>query len=495
VRAGSALLVAVVVAAGCSDAAAPTFATAPVASGDVVETIAAAARLEPAGRVVVSAPAAGEIVELLVADGDTVRAGDPLLRISSPTLEAQRLQARAAVSATAALARATGAVGATDLTGAVSGLTDPLASLLPSLIDTLEGGTTAALASAVDALAAQVDQLDALLALARLTDPDDELPATQQLAAALAAAEAALARADAALDANDDRFDDARDTAGDLVGALGGGLEGLLGGLSAQSAQAAAGQRAAVGAQRQQAQLALDQIDERIAALFVVAPSGGVVEFASADGGGSGAGLDLGALAGIAGDLGGLAGGSSGSTIASGPIELGSEVGAGQALLTVYDLAGFTARVEVDEIDAVRVAVGQRAIVLVDAFPDVELVGVVERIAITPTQQPGGGVAYPVTVRITGIPAGITLRVGLTASAEIEVLTVAGDLVVPTTALLRRGGSEVVFVVRDGIAVAVPVEVLAIGEDRAAVAGAIEVGETVITTGVESAVDGIEVTP
>ncbi|MGA1078690.1 MAG: multidrug transporter subunit MdtA, partial [Nitriliruptoraceae bacterium] len=65
---------------------------------------------------------------------------------------------------------------------------------------------------------------------------------------------------------------------------------------------------------------------------------------------------------------------------------------------------------------------------------------------------------------------------------------------VPTTALLRRGGGEVVYAVRGGVAVEVPVRGRAFGEARAAgepAAGAtLEAGERVVTDGVELVADG-----
>jgi multidrug efflux pump subunit AcrA (membrane-fusion protein) len=65
--------------------------------------------------------------------------------------------------------------------------------------------------------------------------------------------------------------------------------------------------------------------------------------------------------------------------------------------------------------------------------------------------------------------------------------------VVPTSALLRRGGGEVVHVVRDGVAREVPITVEAIGDETAAVAGPLEAGERVVTIGVELIEDGDEV--
>jgi HlyD family secretion protein len=84
----------------------------------------------------------------------------------------------------------------------------------------------------------------------------------------------------------------------------------------------------------------------------------------------------------------------------------------------------------------------------------------------------------------------VELRIGLTASAEIEVRRLLADTVVPTSALLRRGGDEVVYVVRDGLAVQTPVRVTAIGDTTAAVEGDLTIGERVVTIGVELLEDG-----
>ena len=119
--------------------------------------------------------------------------------------------------------------------------------------------------------------------------------------------------------------------------------------------------------------------------------------------------------------------------------------------------------------------------------------GVVRRVAIAPERGATGGASYPVTVGLEEVPEGVALRVGLTASAEIEVRRVTGDRVVPTSALLRRGGQEVVYAVRDGRAVEVPVTVDAIGDDTAALLGDIDPGEQVVTIGVELVEDGDQI--
>ena len=151
---------------------------------------------------------------------------------------------------------------------------------------------------------------------------------------------------------------------------------------------------------------------------------------------------------------------------------------------------------EVDEVDVVLVEVGQPVTVELDALRDVALEGTIITVAATPTRSTSGATVYTARVRLdepadaSSLPA---LRGGLSGTGEVEVERLEAPLTVPSTALLRSGGSEVVYVVRDGVAVEVPVTVLAFGDLRAAVSGAIEPGERVITTGVERAEDGAPV--
>jgi HlyD family secretion protein len=267
-----------------------------------------------------------------------------------------------------------------------------------------------------------------------------------------------------------------------------------------QAQQAEASQRRAVEAQREQARLALEAAEAREDELIIRAPASGVVELGRA-GGGGGTGLeglgmfgmgdlgDMGDLAG-AGDLEGLAPPSDDDAP---PLARGAEVSAGQTLLTIYDLSSFSARVRVDEIDVVQVEEGQRATVLVDAYPDAELDGHVASVALSPERAGGGGATFLVKVALSGVPDEVSLRVGLTASSEIVVREVDGETVVPTSALLRRGREDLVRVVRDGIVHDVVVQVDAIGDQRAAVTGDLEEGERVVTTGVDQLADGDEV--
>ncbi len=514
------LALAAVVLSACSGDDEPVFGTAEITTGEVVQTVAAAGVLEPAGRTTVTAPAGGEIEALEVDDGDRVDPGDPLFTLRSESLEQQLEQAEAGVETVGMLAGTTDGLGGVDLAPVVTSLQAQLDAVVPALLGTLEdqvGALEATVTAVTDAteesgratVAALRELRDSLGgALPEELDVDPELISAPEADETLVTVdtsglEASLASAERRLHAAQVDYRQAT-----------GQLDEVADSLAAQTQGAEQAQAAATAAQREQAEAAVEAVRERLEDLAVVAPDGGVVELvrdARAGGGVEGLG-GLEDLEGLGGDLGSLAGGltdglsggaaglGAGALDAAlgapegprtaGPPAVGASVGPGQPVLTIFDLDGFTVRAEVDELDIVEVAVGQQVLVLVDAYPAAELRGVVERIAIEPRQAGTGGAQFPVTVRIQEVPEDLELLVGLTSSVEIEVREVQDELVVPSSALLRRGGDEVVHVVRDGRAERIPVEVLALGDGTAAIDAPLERGDVVVTTGVELLEDG-----
>lgn len=552
-RAIAVVLVLMVVLAACTGDDEPVFAAAEVGRDTVVQTVAAAGVLQPVGRVTVTAPAAGEVTALTVADGARVEAGDALLTLRSEGLEAQLEQAEAALEAVGALSGGVpsglsaalggglpvgldGGLGVgLDVAPVVGALRAQLDAVIPPVLGALEDqiagleaavvaldaaaqergeATAAALREVADALGGQLpDELDIDPALLELPDPSAVLVPvdTSGLEASLADARGRLHTAQTQYRAASSQLGDVERQAAAQASAQAAALAEAQ--AAAEEAQAAAeeAQATAERLQRDQAEAAVQAVRDRLDALAIVAPIAGTVELARGGGGGQAGlagGADLSALAeGLgagdlgAGDLGDLAGlgalagdvGGAPTVSASGPPTVGAEVGSGQPLLTIFDLGDFTAEAEVDELDVVLIEVGQPVVVLLDAFPEAELPGVVDSIGLEPRLSGMGGALYPVSVRLTEIPSDLELRIGMTASIEVEVLRTEGELVVPSSALLRRGGDEVVHVVRDGRVTRVEVAVLALGDGTAAIAGDLDVGDRVVTTGVELLEDGQEI--
>jgi RND family efflux transporter MFP subunit len=100
----------------------------------------------------------------------------------------------------------------------------------------------------------------------------------------------------------------------------------------------------------------------------------------------------------------------------------------------------------VDEIDIYKVKVGQKAIVIVDALPIVELKGKVTFISPFGTRETGV-VEFPVTISLE--PTEIELKGGLTATADIIVEKHENVLLIPNRSIKGSPGNYWVEVVID----------------------------------------------
>lgn len=446
-----AAIAASMVLTACTGDDAPRVEVEAVAGGEVTQTISAPATVEAAARQDVAAAVSGVVLQIRVRDGQKVRKGAEIMRLTSSQVDLAREQAAAAQAAAAG----------------VGGIA-------------VDGGGEATMAATQQA----VRRLDETTQprLRRARDRARRIDDAEQRHAALSAVDA--------VEASYESTRAALLQAGHTFAAQ---QEATAESLSRALTQAV---QSATAGQRLQAQAAARLAEDQAGNLVVRAPFSGVVQFgeaAASDGSPLPANVPP-ELAGIAGSLGGLSGGEGGG----GTLRTGAPVVAGQTLFSIFDLSEVFVTAEVDEVDAPQAKVGQRATVLVDAFPDRELEGTVERIAVAAAPTSAGGVGYPVHIRLLGpIEEGVRsplrkLRVGMTASADIRTLTRESNLVVPSRALLRREG-DIVYVVRDGRLKVVEVKVLALGEERAAVRGDLTSDDVVVVSGYEDLDEGDEV--
>lgn len=126
-------------------------------------------------------------------------------------------------------------------------------------------------------------------------------------------------------------------------------------------------------------------------------------------------------------------------------IEENGTVQDGMSVCKIQENAAFKLVVAVDELDIPRIALGQRADVKIDALPDQAATGEVIRIA--PIGVKANDVTtYDVTLRLTS-PAG-TLA-AMSASADIEVAFKSGALLVPVEAIRTVNGKSWVYLAMD----------------------------------------------
>ena len=115
-------------------------------------------------------------------------------------------------------------------------------------------------------------------------------------------------------------------------------------------------------------------------------------------------------------------------------IEEGTYQIAGASAFTLVDDSRHFVDVTIDEIDIGAIAEGQNVEVILDAYPDAVLTGVVETIAPA-SSNVGGVINYQVRVELTGLVESIRVMDGMTASVHITTETIPDVLLLPSWAL------------------------------------------------------------
>ena len=110
-------------------------------------------------------------------------------------------------------------------------------------------------------------------------------------------------------------------------------------------------------------------------------------------------------------------------------------------LLTIADMSVLETRVKVDETDVARIAIGDSAVIQIDAFPDTTFIGRVTKISNSAVkglaQQSGDqAVDYEVTIQLLNTPT--DTRPDFSATAKIITASVKNRLSIPIIALTVR---------------------------------------------------------
>lgn len=170
--------------------------------------------------------------------------------------------------------------------------------------------------------------------------------------------------------------------------------------------------------------------------------------------------------------------------------EPGELVTTGATILTLGSrTSGTIVRASLPDRDVVRVRLGDRALVHVDARADRELRGTVRQIGAASDPRTG---TYAVEIAIdapTGLASGMIGRVEILARGAERLRTV------PVEALLEADGDHATLFVlaADGRARRVPVEVAFVRGEHAAVRGQLAVTDRVVTDGAAYLNDGAAV--
>lgn len=176
---------------------------------------------------------------------------------------------------------------------------------------------------------------------------------------------------------------------------------------------------------------------------------------------------------------------------------IGVQNSPGTVLLTISDMSVVEPEMEVDETSIPTVAVGQQALLRIDAYPNQTFDGVVTEVGSSPIlgiNPAVEAIKFKVKIRIKNPPAGI--KPGLSVQADILTGFRSQALTVPIQALVLREkehkGStapkpgaprdeEGVWVVEKGKASFRPIKVGMLGELSLEVLGGLSSGERIVT--------------
>jgi HlyD family secretion protein len=387
--------------------------------GPMQVVVLASGVIEPAAHVSLDFETPGRVADVRVEVGDRVKVGDVLARLDTRQLELQVLQAQAALDlAVVQLAELENGPRAEDVASAEANLRAAQAqvSAATANYNQLKDGPGAAQIAGAEAQLASV-RLQYELAL----DAWDRLRGEKGREREKEQADYDLYVAREALEAAQAELDD------------------LLAGTDADEIRAAQANVSAAVAQQDASQAQLD--------LVLAGPTEEQMADAEAQVAQAEAALALAELtlerATLRAPFDGI--------VAAVNVKAG-EIGSGVfPAITVLDGSGFRTTISVDELDVGRLARGQKAVVTLEALPDAEIPGTVERIAPVATME-GGVVYYDVVVSLGVTDAPV--RADMSANTTILVNEYADVLKIPTwvvrvdqdtgqTYVDRRAGGEI----------------------------------------------------
>ena len=131
-------------------------------------------------------------------------------------------------------------------------------------------------------------------------------------------------------------------------------------------------------------------------------------------------------------------------------VKVGDSPYAGQAIISLPDLSRMVVEIPISELDIHKIAVGQEALVTLDAYPDRVFTAKVTEVSPL-ARRMGVSQMKVFDSRVMLDESDLSLRPGMTAQVSIITRYLPGALVVPNEAIFRRDGKPVVFVMNGGV--------------------------------------------
>ena len=180
------------------------------------------------------------------------------------------------------------------------------------------------------------------------------------------------------------------------------------------------------------------------------------------------------------------------------PLAAGDAITPGQVLFTFAGAGPMVVKAQVDEQDIINVRVGQRAHITGEDFPGKTLSGTVSNIAAVVVQvNQAGNSAKNVETTISLDKDYPFLRAGMSCDVDIITGEARNALVVPLAAIVDDGAKHYIFVIRNGKAVRVQVHKGLASDTEVVITDGLSRGDVIATSNVKNLKDGakVKVTP
>lgn len=129
-----------------------------------------------------------------------------------------------------------------------------------------------------------------------------------------------------------------------------------------------------------------------------------------------------------------------------------------------------------DQTEVTKLRTGQKATIIVDAYPDERIGGVISSIAFSP-RTGDTGTSYEVKLALKEAPDVMKYRLGMTGDVEFVTKEQTGVFAVPTTFVLSEAGKKYVFVMKDNKKIKTEVKTGAEGDTDIEIVSGVRAGD------------------
>jgi HlyD family secretion protein len=155
------------------------------------------------------------------------------------------------------------------------------------------------------------------------------------------------------------------------------------------------------------------------------------------------------------------------------------------AVFQVMDPTSIVFRANVDETDVGLVDVGQKAEVILDAYPNQTFTGKVVSVSYAAQTTGGGGTVFPLDIAIDTLKS---QRIGFNGDVDITVNELPGQLVIPIDAVREEDAGSFVYKKEGSTYKKITVKIVQTGLDDVVVSG-LTVGDEIVVKGFDALPD------